>query len=216
MKLWFHKMIKTDKLATAYHEAGHCVVSAIFSDKLTLNTLSINKEYLRSIHPEYNGGLHIEWKELPDENDHESGDNLILIALAGICTKTIHKKGFEFVKHNISKFQNHPDLLESEGAVDDYKIAQMYSKPISVRLQIKHQIIEWSAFCWLFELFLNPEIWDKTKTIAEELVKHKNQTLESEEINDLVESIGLKSLLIKRKGEFLSKRYPMSKETLKT
>lgn len=209
------KFFKTKKLATAYHEAGHCVVAAVFSDKLFLKELSVNKEYMSKINTGYTGGLHLEWYNIPDQTDHESADHLILIALAGICAKTLYTKGTSFVNRNIDQFRNNSDLLVADGASDDYEIVESYSKPLAQILNTKKSTIEWSAFRWVFEFLLDSEIWTATKIIAEEIIKHPNQTLNGREIIVIIEKSGLRYILNDRSHNFLSKRYPLSIQNLK-
>lgn len=215
LRLLLHKLFKTTKLATAYHEAGHCVVAALFADKLNLKTLSANKAYMKKIDPSYKGGLLLEWINIPSQTDYQSGDHLILISLAGICAKTIYCKGHSYTRKNLSLFKNNPkELMEIEGAFDDYEIAKTFSRPISQYLNVRKEIIEWSAFRWNFEFLMTSEVWNATIKIAEEIIKHPNQTLNDSEIIATIRKVKLDVYLDSNKDIFLSKRYPLTNKTL--
>lgn len=214
MKLFFHKFCRTKKLATAYHEAGHCVVAAIFADKINLKILSIDPELLKKYHPSYNGGLNIEFINIPNQTDNEPADHLILIALAGMCSKTIFTKGQKFVKDNFETFKNDATQLDSSGASDDYKIVKDYINHLAVRLQIRQDVIQRSAFRWLFNYLMTPEVLSATKLIAEELIRRPSQSLHNGEITDLIKSTGLAAYLTSEKNNLLSKRYPLTKQKL--
>ena len=214
MNILFHRLFRTNKLSTAYHEAGHCVVAAIFSDKLKLKVLSVNREKLRSVNSSYNGVLNMEWFAIPDKSDYQSADHLILIALAGICSKTLYTKGSKYVSANMSRFPYRDGLLDSAGGVDDYEIVKDFSIPLSRILQIKRTTIEWSAFRWIFEYLMIDEVWQATRKIAEQLISHNDQHFSEKQIAEIVRSSGLESFLITNKQSLLKKRYPMSIQTL--
>jgi hypothetical protein len=216
MKLFIHKLFKTNKLRTAYHEAGHFIVASIFQKTFKLNKISINKKLLRLDNLEFNGGLNLEFIEQPNQTDFEKGDQLILVNLAGICAQTIHTKGQKYVRKNIHNFKNNTDLLNLTGSKEDYNLAQKYSKPIGQYLNVNYTYVEWSAFLWLFKLFLNPIIWNCIKKTAEMLITVKDYTLDSNQISHLLQEIDLNPSIDKIKTDFINKRYPLSKNKLIT
>lgn len=210
--LFFHKIFKTQLLSRAYHEAAHCSVAAIFTNKLVLKTLTINKKLAKEVNPAYAGGLSMSFKIIPKDNNPEPGDNLILIACAGICGRTIHSKGFEYVRNNISIFHTNDKLMDTRGAEDDYGMMQKYSKPIGNIFSTSYSIIEWSAFRWTYEFLMDERIWEATKKIAEALIKKPDRTFNEVEILDIIEKSGLKNYLDNNKSVFLDKRYPLKPE----
>lgn len=201
--------------ATAYHEAGHCIVAYIFFDRIKLNLLTINKEVANQKNKGSNGGLLWEWRNIPNGEDYEAGDYSILISLAGICSKTIFIKGNDFVKDNLGKFRGNHSLLNSEGAVDDYKFTEIYSQPISGYFDIKKYEVEWSAFRWVFEYLLVPEVWKATELLANALLEASTNTLNKQEIETLMEKSGFDEYLQNNKQQLLAKRYPLSQKTLR-
>lgn len=196
MKLLFHILFKTDKLSKAYHEAAHCVVAAIFTENIRLNLLTINENIAKKFHADNKGGLSISFIEVPQREDYESGDNMILISLAGICGRTIFSKGKNYTMKNFELFKKNKDLLDTRGSNGDYEITQHFSKNIERIFRIKHEYIEWSAFRWLFEYFLIVEVWYATDYIAKELLKKKDQTLNVDEIRNLILRSGLHDYLL--------------------
>jgi len=214
LKLLYYRLFKRKKLAIAYHEAGHCVVAAIFTDKINLKMLSINKELMKKNHPSYNGGLDFEFINIPNPSENEPADHLILIALAGMCSKTIFNKGQKYVKKYFETFKNNSTQIDNSGANDDYKIVNDYINPLAVRLQIRKDIIQWSGFRWLFDYLMTPEVLIATKLIAEELIRRPSQSIYNGEITDLINSTGLAAYLLAKKNNIISRRYPLTREKL--
>lgn len=138
----------------------------------------------------------------------------MLIALAGICGRTIHSKGIKYVHGNLSNFSKDSDLMDSRGASDDYSLAQSHSKPIGKNLLTDYRIIEWSGFRWIFEYLMTTEVWEATKFIAEKLVTTKTQSLKGSEIEEVIVGSGLRDFLNQNRSTLLSKRYPLNKNSL--
>jgi hypothetical protein len=214
LKLIYNKILKTKKIQTAYHEAGHCIVAAMFLDLLNLKALTINITEIKKINPNWRGGLNFEAKSAPSPTDYNFGDKILLIALAGICSKTVYLKGASYVNDNLSNFKSDSKLLSAEGAIDDYEMAQLYINPISQAFRIRTSYVQWSAFRFVFEFLLIPEVWSAVVYIAEELIKHDNETLLKDEILELLTDIGFVEYFTNNKSAILNKRYPLRKETL--
>lgn len=214
IKLIYNKVLNTKKIQTAYHEAGHCIVAAMFLDLLNLKALTINITEIRKINSAWRGGLNFEAKSAPSPTDYNFGDKILLIALAGICSKTIYLRGANYVKDNLSKFQSDSKLLEAEGAIDDYEMAKQYINPISQAFRIKTSYVQWSAFRFVFEFLLIPKVWDSVVSLAEELIKHDKETLLNAEILQLLTDGGFIEYYSNNKTSILNKRYPLRRETL--
>lgn len=214
IRLFKRKKEKKELIATAFHEAGHCIIAALFEDKLFLKQISINKDFMRSIKAKTVGGLLIEFHEDLDPNDFASIDHLILISLAGICAKTIHVKGKKFVLKNRDNFSSYPKQMILEGATDDYEIATTMSKRISYKYKIQSSYIQWSAFKWLYDFFLLDSIWQATTIVANEVMRHPDKSLNHEELEQLFKQKGVLDLIKYSKDEHLKLRYPITRESL--
>ncbi len=211
MPVWVQRLIKTKALRTAYHEAGHCIVAAIFDHKLYLKALTLDKAFLASHDKTWNGALLIEWYTQPQPHELEPGDHIILVALAGMCAQTLYSKGKNFVVKNRALFPKNPKLMDIDGGSVDYKIAQMYSVPIASNIQGVHNThIEWSAIRWIYDYLMEPQVWRATKLVAEELLRSPNKSLDSTEIAVFLKEIGFNNYLTANKARLLGQRYPFT------
>lgn len=213
-KLAYHYFIKTKKIKTAYHEADHCVIAALFQDKLILKCLTINESEVKKINSNWRGGLNFELNNKLSSTDYELQDKLVLIALAGVCAKTIYIEGNAFVNKNLHNFKYNTKLLSLKGATDDYNLATPLITQISQAYQIEHTYVTWSAFRFVFELFLTSVVWQSIKCIAEELIKHKNKTLLATEINQILNDCGLINFIKISQSKIMMNRYPLCKDSL--
>lgn len=202
-------------VATAHHEAGHCIIAALFNDKLFLKCLTIDSSLLKKVNPNYTGGLNLEFYTTPQSHEVEPGDNLILIALGGLCAKTIFKRGKQYVKDNLHLFSGKPNLMEIEGATEDYDLVRKFSLPIANVLQTRQTTVEWSAVRWVFEFLMEDEVWEATKKVAQKLLKNTNKSLVSTEISEFLDEINFQQHLENTKSIHLSKRYPLAIDKMK-
>ncbi len=211
IKLVFHSILKTKKISRAYHEAGHGIVAELFNDLIELKLLTINEKAAKKYDDKSNGGLSMKLKYNPKNDDYENGDKISLVALAGICSRTLYLKGRNYVIENRFKFPNNPNLVDFDGSSEDLKIAEYNNKRTSLSLKIKTSYIMWSAMIVLFDFFFNPEIYTQIKLLAEKLLLTKGQTLEQKELEIFMQQSGIREKLKKYKKEFYETRYPLTK-----
>lgn len=214
MQILIHKVIRSKLLRNAYHEAGHYVLALLFYDILELEELTINKEKVKAINKGWAGALHLIWHKKPANNDINAGDHMILIALAGICARTIFIQGREYVIKNYSKFKNNPKLMDTTGAGDDYEIVQKFTKPISLTIGTLHQQIEWSGFFFVYMYFLDKYVLAFVQKIAEELIRSADRTLTNTELIKLAQEIGFIAWIDQNRSKILQPRYPLDKKKL--
>lgn len=216
LPVWLHHLLRTNDLKIAYHEAGHCIVAAIFADKLYLKQITVNRRVLAQNDQFWNGALLIEWYETPQSHELEPGDHIICVALAGMCAQTLFSKGKKFVRSNRMLFPNKPSLMDTRGADIDYNIAKTYSVPIASNIAgISSAVIEWSAIRWIYDYLLEDEVWRGTKLLAEQLLRKQNKSLNAEEISEFLDKIGFTDHLLSHRKRYIEARYPFTKIKLR-
>lgn len=180
-----------DQLATAYHEAGHYIISVLFKDKLYLNRLSANKNTDIELANGNYGSLHLEYYVVPKNNDLESADNLILISVGGICSRTIFTKGKEYVKKFLDDFSYDYSKIDVTGASVDLYWAKKYSKIIRSNLTIDYNRVLWSGIKWTLEFMLLDDIFNAINNIVKEILDTPEKTLNEEELVKLYNKLNL-------------------------
>ncbi len=214
MILKLHKILKTEKFKVAYHEAGHSILAFLFDDIFEYNILTINKKEAAKYNEKFKGGLNFNWIFVPKPDDYNASDKLALISLGGICSRTIFSKGQKFVIENKTNFSKNSKLLDRTGASDDYDVAINCCDHSCFYLQVRRDIVLWSAFNKIFDFFLLPEIWNLIVKIAEHLIKTPKQTLYQSEIYEFIEMSGIKNTLNTYKENFILSRYPLERNKL--
>ena len=216
IKFQYFWIMGSDKIRIAYHEAGHAVIAELFSEKLFMNFITINEEVSRQFHESHRGGLAIEFFTQPSSQDYEVADNIILIALAGMCAQTIYKKGKDFVKDNLGNFHNNMNLLVYDGCGGDKAEWDKQAKELSeVYTQVAAGRILLTAVRFVFEYFLNENVWKAIDSLAKDLIASPNEYLTDKEIKDSFTKIEFDKVLAEHRDAFLQKRYPLRFETFK-
>lgn len=216
LKLAYYKRYKPEMLRTAYHEAGHGIVAALFAHELALVQITANKKALNRAGKRFNGALQVEFHVLPQPSDFEAGDHLTLIALAGTCSRTLYTRGQAAVHDGINNmtYYVNRDAMDITGAHEDWAIASSQSTRTQRYVNAPKDVILNSGVRWVFNYLMQPRVWDATERLAEEIIRRPGLTLGSEQISRFLKKIGFAGYLAHHSQGLLSMRYPLSTKTL--
>ncbi|WP_345237602.1 hypothetical protein [Hymenobacter saemangeumensis] len=216
LRLAYYKRYKPEVLSTAYHEAGHGIVAALFAQELELVKLTVNRKALKRENRAYNGALHVSFFTKPLDTDFEAGDHLTLIALAGTCSRTLYTRGQEAVYDGITNmtFYVNRDAMDRTGAHEDWSIASLQSTRTQGYINAPKDVILNSGVRWVFNYLMQPDVWRATERLAEEIIRRPGLTLSNNQISRFLNKIGFTSYLAQHSKGLLSMRYPLSVNSL--
>ena len=216
LKLAYYKRFNPEVLRTAYHEAGHGIVAALFSDELELVKLTVNKKALKRENRAYNGVLKVSFFTIPLDNDFVPGDHLTLIALAGTCSRTLFTKGRQQVYDGIETgtYYVNRNAMDITGAHEDWSIAGLQSSRTRQYINVPKDIIIGSGLRWVFNYLMQPEVWKATERLAEELIRRPGLTLDSKQLSRFLQEIGFFRYLSQHGIGLLALRYPLTANSL--
>lgn len=195
----------------AYHESGHCLIAMLFDDELEIRKVTLDKEFLKTIDPSYNGGLDFGWKKKPLDTDFNAADKIALIKLAGICTTNIYIKGQTYIKDNLYKFPKDTSHLSVIGADEDYNTAKSIIAELGECFSLDPVEIQWNMFFFLFRFLIKTEVWNCIIQLSEKLIEKENKTLSYSEIVQIFDDCQYTKYIEENKTKLLSKRYPLDK-----
>lgn len=143
-------------------------------------------------------------------------DHLALINISSVCAATINAHGKEKVLHDKSKYPAQAELMVIEGCMADYKTFKKHLLPVSRHFILRPIHTEWNTILTAFDFFLMDGVWEAVTFVGAILAKHKNDGGVSHlQLFEQLSRQDFFAVLCSSMENFLHRRYPLSKESLK-
>lgn len=143
-------------------------------------------------------------------------DHLSLVSISSICAGSIYLHGLDKIVAEILNLPYSDELLDLEGAEDDYMAFKRLCSPVSRFFLLQAKKVQWSAILSTFRFFMTDGIWDVVNYVAKALNQADADVLSCTQLLENMQSQewypGFCDLL----KTFHASRYPLSKTILES
>ncbi|MBA9072578.1 hypothetical protein GGR22_000704 [Flavobacterium gossypii] len=192
-----------------YHEAGHVVMAFLFKDIFQIDFVTLDIKKSKEYDNLSLGGLKGKIKKDVKSLTPVEHDSIILILFAGFCADNIFK-----LEPLTDEFYDPTCWSPKLGDIrysGDIKKMNDYLILLLPNLRLKQPSYFSNCIKSLHLLFQNKQVWDAITLISETLYSKENNTLTSQEIDEIIKSSELPDWWKKNKDSFLDERLKLIK-----
>ncbi|MGN7985819.1 hypothetical protein ACTJKC_00680 [Pedobacter sp. 22226] len=143
-------------------------------------------------------------------------DHLSLISISSICAGSIYLHGLDKIAAEIVNLPYSDELLNLEGAEEDYMAFKRLCSPVSRFFLLQAKKVQWSAILSTFRFLMMKGIWEVVNYVAEAISQADADVLSFMQLLEKMQKEKWYPEFCSSLKTFHTSRYPLSKVKLES